>query len=107
MPVNSRNSELHNGFLTSHGAHTSGPDCEGQRGQREQRAGCSVIGCTAIRRGGGDEYQPEQALWQRATSESVEQERFHVSVHLVTHEHVSVPNTAILLQQRQLIFLAI
>lgn len=81
ITVNDRNSELRVSLLTSHGAHTSGPDYEGQRGQRELRAGCSVIGCTAMRTGRGDEYQPEEALWQRATSKSVGQERFHVSVH--------------------------
>lgn len=83
MPVKEINSnpELHAGFLTSRGTHTSGPDCEGQRGQRELRAGCSVFRYGAVRMGRGDEYQPEQAVWQRATSKSVGQVRFHVSVH--------------------------
>lgn len=90
MSVKDRDSELHAGLLTSHGAHTSGPDCEGQRGQRELRAGCSAIGCRATRTGRGDEYQPEQALWQTATSKSVGQERFHVSVHRPTLTQICV-----------------
>ncbi len=73
MPVKDRNFMIHAGLLTSHGAHTSGPDSEGQRGQMELRAGCSVIGCTAIRTARGDEYLPEQALWQRAAVTSVGQ----------------------------------
>ena len=81
-------------LLTSHGAHTSGPDCEGQRGQRELRASASVIGCKAIRKGRGEQHQPEEALWQRATAKSVGQGTFHVSVHrpTLTSICVSGPN---------------
>lgn len=69
-----------NGLLTFHGAHTSGPHCEGQRGQREPRAGCSVIGNAAVRSGRGD----KDTLWQRAASESVRQQSSHVSPHQTT-----------------------
>lgn len=81
ITVQDRNLELHVGPLTSHGAHTCGPDCEGQRGQRGLTAGTSLIGCAAMRKGRGDARQPEEALWQRATSKSVGQERFRVSAH--------------------------
>lgn len=81
ITVQGINLELHVGPLTFHGAHTCGPDCEGQRGQRELTAGSSPIGCAATRKGRGDAHQPEEALWQRATSKSAGQERFRVSAH--------------------------
>lgn len=61
IAVNNRNLELYDELLTSHGAHISGPDCEGQRGHRELTAGCSVTGCTTVRAGTGDHYLPGQS----------------------------------------------
>lgn len=72
--------ELNDGLLTFHGAHIFGPHCEGQRGQREPIAGCSVIGSAAVRSGRGD----KETLWQRAASESVRQQSSHVSPHQTT-----------------------
>lgn len=81
VTVKGINSGVCTGPLTSRGARISGPDCEGQTGQRELRAGCGATGCGATRSGRGAENRPEQALWQRATSKSGGQERFHVSTH--------------------------